>query len=233
MLGNKHNLPIMIRLLHIASFLYLVATTISFATTTNGSRDFIEPVRIVAAGGAVLIVAYVSIFCPASARRVRLSLLLCLLFLSYGFLLSILNNSIANSIDKPEYYIPILVLGAYLFAGQNPPIISKVLAQALFTYTLLIFILTVALGGFKFAFPPSFEYEYLSSVQNQDISYSQGISNIARAYPSFMALEPFVQCLLRLRKIGGKFAWLSYSQRSLSSCLVSWGAGGEIAFRPS
>lgn len=124
----------------------------------------------------MLIVVYVSIFCPASARRVRLSLLLCLLFLSYGFLLSILNNSIANSIDKPEYYIPILVLGAYLFAGQNPPIISKVLAQALFTYTLLIFILTVALGGFKFAFPPSFEYEYLSSVQNQDISYSQGIS---------------------------------------------------------
>ncbi|MEM9138218.1 MAG: hypothetical protein AAGB15_00180 [Pseudomonadota bacterium] len=165
-------------ILRTAFVLLVVATTISFASTTFLSRALIEPARQLSALGTVGLVLMVLVTQARISSSFLFTAMIVFIMLIYGMMLAMLNGGFVHVLDLLLLNIGILFLGFYSFVNTKGALLNKVVARALVIYVCLLLGLTIALGGFTLSFPPRFVYEYATSIQTiyYEQTYSQGIS---------------------------------------------------------
>lgn len=163
-------------LLAVATVAYLVAITVSYATTTMQSRLFIEPVRL-----AGMVIALGSVVAWMATRRryaaePLAALVLYGLLASYGLLLAVYNLGFqivsASALqDTAVTAMGILVLGTAMRTSIMPAVMKIFIA-----YVVAVLAATYLTGGIVLGNPPGFVYEYASIMSNKDVAYSQGVS---------------------------------------------------------
>lgn len=173
-------------------FLFFVATTISFATTTYASRMVIEVLRALSLAGMVICISFnLLLFARLRLTTLFASLAMALLVI-YGLLLAAFNGGLHTSFEGLALDLLIIAAGIIAFSIQDGAIISRGMAIKLLWYSVFMLLLTAVSGGIRLSVPPEFNFEYLSMVQEGLVRYSQGMSKffgISAVCAIFLAFE--------------------------------------------
>ncbi len=168
----------------VAVFFGFVATTVSFATTTLATRVVVELTRYASISIFFLIILAL-LFRERRIRRSRgVAVMLCILVISYGLALSVLNGG--YEIVQADLLRDTLLIIAFslVFSGSQDRIISDRLAKIILFYGVFFFFITIFLGGLDLSYPPKFVFEYSADLLGRATEYSQGVSK----FYGFMAI---------------------------------------------
>lgn len=237
--------------LSVGVVLFMIATTVSYASTTLSSRAFIEPVRLLALAGAMGIFMVAVLTRLRLARTVVLGTVVFLFYLCYGLALAAVNGGMIHVAKQLYADVVLTLVGISLFSSLQNGILSRQAVLWYLSFASGVFVLTVAVGGFTMTYPPQFTFDYLASEAGQGIYYSQGASKffglagIAAIFLAFATrsrvrrLAYFVICLgaLGLSLIGGArgdsaaaaLVVLVYSIYRSPGSLVLWIVGTAVA----
>lgn len=210
--------------LSVAVALYMIATTVSYASTTLTSRAFIEPVRFLALAGATGVVIVVLLTRLRLARTVVLATVVFLVALCYGLALAAANGGMIHVANQLYADVVLTLVGIFLFSSLQNGILSR---QAVLLYLLFasgVFVLTVATGGFTMTYPPQFTFEYWASETGQGIYHSQGISK-------FFGLAGIAAIFLAFatRSRVGRLAFFVICFGALGLSLIGGARGDSVA----
>lgn len=154
----------------------MVVVTIGFASTSNASRGFIEPMRNLAAIGVFmcgLLVLVKSTRLPmAFVRTVSFSAIL----IVYGLLLAEHHGGIGHVQGSLAVNMGIVYLGFLLIVNVEGRFVTPQAGMALVAYALLVLVLTYGTDGLILEYPPRFNFEYGSQDRYWNLNYSQGVS---------------------------------------------------------
>jgi hypothetical protein len=130
--------------------------------------------------GAFFIVASLSViaFQTSRDRAVRpWPLLFLLIFILWAVSGSVLSGSLSViSADLPQNIL-LLILGVAIFSLSREGVVSDRVGYWLLFYFISTFAVTVWLGGFRFGWPPGFNFERATNLDGAEVSYSLGVSN--------------------------------------------------------
>jgi hypothetical protein len=204
--------------------LYLIAITVSFVSTTMITRAFIEPVRLIALGGCLVIVGL------SLLRRRKLgwpTILVMVLYgiaLCHGLILSAANGGMPH-VTKQLYADVVLTLtGAYLFSTLRIGIVPSQVIAAFVAFATVMLIVTIWGGGFQMTYPPQFFYEYAAAEMGVQIYYSQGVSK-------FFGLTAIgaIYLAFATRRRGLRLALFGLSLGALGLSLIGGARGDSVA----
>lgn len=173
-------------------FLFFVATTISFATTSFASRVAIEVLRGCALLGMMGSLTFHLVLTARLRPITLIALGLMSLSVFYGLTLSALGGGLETSLQGLPLDLLLILIGIIALSLQDGAIVPKSMARALLRYSGFMLVLTIATGGVWFTIPPAFKFEYLSLVQDGLVRYSQGMSKffgLAALCAVFLAFE--------------------------------------------
>lgn len=161
--------------LQLGLFSFFVLITIGYISTTNYSRVFIEPLRALA---AVALVFFIGIILSSSTlcRRHLTGLALYASLLAIGISLALLNGSLETGSTGLLTNIAITLCGLLLFNAHGKNILSDRFAAWVVAYVIAGTLFTLLIKGLEFAPFPYFNFEYDTSVNAMDITYSQELS---------------------------------------------------------
>lgn len=153
---------------------YILMVTVALSTTTNASRIFVEPIRVLSA--LALTVSLCALLFRTENFRNQINLLLVSVFFGlYGLILQLIHQGQAAALGHSFYNLVVIIIGAITLSYFSPNDISEIGRKFLSTYFLSITLLTIFTGGLILELPPRFNFEYLSDGIREEI-YSLGIS---------------------------------------------------------
>jgi hypothetical protein len=162
--------------LAVAMAFFIVATTISFSSTTVASRAYIEPIRVLSLAAVLAIVCVVLL----RSRRVSKVAILALgaygAMVAYAVVLSVLYQGFRHIEHQFLFDVALGSIGIYLVSSLGIRILPR---EALIVFLAVVagaFGATMAVGGFVVAYPPQFLFEYSGAEAGVQVYYSQGIS---------------------------------------------------------
>lgn len=161
--------------LQLGLFSFFVLITIGYISTSNYSRLFIEPLRAVA---AVALVFFIGIILSTSTlcRRHLTGLALYASLLAIGISLALLNDSLAIGSIGLLTNIAVTLCGILLFNAHDKNILSDRFAAWVLAYVIIGTLFTILIKGLEFTPFPRFNFEYDTSINVMDITYSQELS---------------------------------------------------------
>lgn len=161
--------------LSLAVISLFVLLNISYLTTNNASRIFIEPSRYLLVMFVLLSIGILTGISNPSKKTIAAIIIFSLICL-YGFFLAYLNNSFNIGITGFFTNFIIIISGLFIVTKIDQEVISSSNAIYLLIITILGFLVTVMINGFEFFPFPHFNFEYSSENKGTDTMYSQGIS---------------------------------------------------------
>lgn len=165
------------RALHLGLFSFFVLITIGYISTTNYSRVFIEPLRMVAA----LALAFFMGIILLKIKPRGLSLtgpFLYISLLALGIFLAMLNESLSIGSIGLAANAAITLCGILLFCYRGNNILPDRFAAWFVAYVAASMVFTLLIHGLEFTPFPRFNFEYDSGVHALDITYSQELSRL-------------------------------------------------------
>jgi hypothetical protein len=185
------------RTAEISILAYIVIVTVALATTTNASRAFIEPIRLLSAL-ALIGTLGLALFRTDDLTSQRNLVLTCIAFGITGLGLALVHQGEAVALGHSIYNLIVVSTGAITLSCIGPKGFSDRGGKVLTIYFFVITILTFSAGGLVLELPPRFNLEYLSD-GNREETYSLGISQ-------FFGMGGVVCALLATKS---KYRWQS------------------------
>lgn len=164
-----------------AFFLYFVLVTVSFATTTEESRQIVVFFRSLAVVICFFIISYLLIKNSRLSLGLLMSILLLMIIVCWGLLLSIINGSFHMGIQGLLVNIIIIIVGMVVFDlyYKSPSYQKDKITKYVISYSVIVMLGIFLTGGFYFGYPPHFVLSYHTNLSNEgEILYSQGLSKL-------------------------------------------------------
>lgn len=162
--------------LRLAVAFYMIATTVSFASTTLASRAFIEPIRALAILTAAGIIGVALMRGQRITAPSLFAVLLYVIFVLYAFTLGKAYGEGAHAEDQFARDAGLTVLGIYLVSTAQTEILPPRAVMVFLAVAVAVFVATVLVGGFSPSYPPHFVFEYGAVEAGVPVFYSQGVS---------------------------------------------------------
>ncbi len=162
--------------LSLAVFAFLVSTSVSLASTTHASRDFIEVIRVIAAVTVFGCTAFVIGASQKLPRRALYALAMYLFIVTYAAAISSLFGNFSFINFQMAFNILITSAGILIFSSLRSFIIPKNVATWFIAFATAMLALTALVDGISFTYPPRFFIEYSPTARDADLLYSQGLS---------------------------------------------------------
>jgi hypothetical protein len=157
-------------------FLLYLIVTIGLASSSNETRVFIELIRSLSVVLIFFIVG-ISLLTSKINYNIVVSILVVGIFFTTGTLLSIFFGGLQD-FKSDIITLTLTIIGCYVFSSKHIPINQNMFAKWVIVYCILIFVISIMLGGLVFSPIPTFVYGYASDSIGKEIYYSQGISKI-------------------------------------------------------
>ncbi len=161
-------------IISIAVVSFIIAVTAAFPQTTPGMRSVSEGVRILA-----LILLCGSVLALTAKLRLqmasRVSVFTFIFYFSYGLFWAVIFGGHVTALKFLPLTLIIVSLGLLIFS-QRTTILGQFEAKILVIYVAAFFLLTVALGGFLFEYPPRFMFQIQTGNHGSTVAYGQGVT---------------------------------------------------------
>lgn len=188
--------------LHNIAFLsFLIAATVSTITTTESSRLFIEPARVIAGTIAVLTLITTHIWIGLKFKFSVITFS----FFSYFFIVGFVNSVFYGGIEylNPNIILNIIMIccGFAIFQNHFRHPITDYILFAVLAYFIFALLLTVLFNGLEMSYPPHFVFSFADRTYSQGITGFFGIAAITCVYLVFSIQQKFVTPALAVLSI--------------------------------
>ncbi len=163
------------RRLDVAVFSYLGLITISQAVTT--AETYSGAVLLRGLFFAAATFSIIGLIKSRTSIAWVVPLVLLSIFLLWALSGSILSGSIGLVSGDLARNIVLLALGTMVFGFTREGVVTERVGYWLLWYFSMVFLVTVWFGGFKFSWPPGFEFAHATDFYGAEVSYSLGVSS--------------------------------------------------------
>ncbi len=156
---------------------FLILITVGYTSTTNFSRYIISGLRNTSILFVVISLFFILLRDGFTKSQI-LSLSLFGIIVLWGYSSSVLNNNLEIGIKKLLIDILVIISGFIILTiyHKNLKYFSGEIENYFLIYAVIVFFITIKVGGVSLDFPPHFIFEYTSEQKDNLILYSQGIS---------------------------------------------------------